>query len=128
MYLLSFYLSTLISTCFEQSKLFFFPKHFHLGVGCYSIWGLFYRSDCHTWNWYPFWPDFRLIGRQSRPVDRSIAGRPAGRRSDRSKPVDRSITDRPVRPVDRPVRSGLTFSDRYRYRSSKTRTGSISVI
>jgi hypothetical protein len=40
-------------------------------------------------------------------------------------PFDRSFAVRPVRPVDRPVRSGLTYSDRYRYRSSKNRTGSI---
>ncbi len=49
--------------------------------------------------------------------------RPAGYRStgrDRSNgrlPVDRSITVRPIEPVDRPVRSGLNFFDRYRYRS-----------
>ncbi len=34
----------------------------------------------------------------------------------------------PEQILDRPVRSGLTCSDGYRYRSSKTQTGSISAM
>jgi hypothetical protein len=55
------------------------------------------------------------------------AVRPVSYRSTGQLPFDRSITVRPVRPVDRPVRSGLTYSDWYRYRSSKIQTGSIYV-
>ena|SRR5690348_16804257 len=74
------------------------------------------------------YPDIKLMmleyfGPAGLPVDRSllvnrpVAGRPVIYRSTGKVPVDRQNTGRPVGPVDRPVRSGLTYLDRYRYRS-----------
>ena len=79
-------------------KLYFLSKTY------FFLKNLFYQKLIfHYWFLHRYLPVYRY-----RPVYRFLTGLPV-------------LAGLPVEPVDRPVRSGLKFLDRYRYRSSKFR-------